>query len=438
ETGQKHTLGRFKIFATADNAALLRPLPARIRDLLAKPREQRNDAEKQELTKYYLDTDSDLAGAKKLSDGAKRAREAAERAVPRTMVMRDREKPRDTFILAKGAYDKHGDPVGPGTPAVLPKLPQDAPGNRAALAQWLVAVDNPLTARVTVNRIWQQFFGVGLVKTPDDFGAQGDKPSHPELLDWLAIEFRESGWDIKRLAKLITTSATYRQSAIVPEGMAERDPENRLLARGPRFRWPSWMIRDQALAISGLLVEKVGGPPVKGYQPPGIWEDATFGQIKYTQDHGESLYRRSLYSFWRRIVGPTIFFDVSNRQTCSVKTQRTNTPMHALTTLNDVTFVEAARAFGQKVFESAANDEQRIAWAFRNCTTRVPNEKEVAVLKDSLARLRWSYSVDEAGAKRVIAVGGSNADLAIPATELAAWTSISSLLLNLDETLTKE
>jgi hypothetical protein len=352
--------------------------------------------------------------------------------------MRDRDKPRETFILAKGAYDKHGGQVEPGTPGILPKLPSDGPNNRAALARWLVARENPLTARVTVNRIWQQFFGVGLVKTPEDFGVQGDKPSHPELLDWLAVEFRDSGWDVKRLVKLIVTSATYRQSASIPDGMAERDPENRLLARGPRFRWPSWMIRDQALAASGLLVETMGGPPVRGYQPPGVWEDATFGQIKYSQDHGPALYRRSLYTFWRRIVGPTAFFDVSSRQTCSVKASRTNTPLHALTTLNDVTYVEAARAFAQRIILADNDDDDRIKRTFRACTSRYPSAKESTVLKSSLARLRQTYSSDEAAAKKLIAVGESKPDPALGPAELAAWTSLASLLLNLDETLTKE
>jgi hypothetical protein len=436
--GQQHTLGRFKIYATSDNAATLRPLPPRIRELLVRPVDQRNDAEKQELATYYLETDPQLAEARKQREAAKEAREAAEKSVPRTMVMRDREKPRVTYTLQKGAYDRQGDVVEPGTPAILPKLPPGMPGNRVALARWLIAPDNPLTARVTGNRIWQQFFGLGLVKTPEDFGVQGDKPSHPELLDWLAIEFRESGWDVKHLVKLIVTSATYRQSAVVPEGMAERDPENRLLARGARFRWPSWMIRDQALAISGLLVEQVGGPPVKGYQPPGIWEDATFGQIKYTRDDGAALYRRSLYSFWRRIVGPTVFFDVSNRQTCSVKTPRTNTPMQALTTLNDVTYVEAARAFGQRILKVEGDDDARIRRAFRACTARFPSASESGILKSSLNRLRQAYSSDEDAAKKLVAVGESKPDVALPRAELAAWTALGTLLLNLDETLTKE
>ena len=355
------------------------------------------------------------------------------------MVMHDRAQPRDTFILVKGAYDKYADKVEHGTPAVLPPLPEDAPKSRLALARWLVSPDHPLTARVTVNRYWQMFFGRGLVKTTEDFGVQGEKPTHPELFDWLARDFVDSGWDVKRMMRLIVTSATYRQSSVVPPGMAERDSENKLLARGARFRIPSWMLRDQALAASGLLVEKVGGPPVKVYQPANIWEDATFGQIKFTQDHGEALYRRSLYIFWRRIVAPTLFFDVANRQQCTVKAGRTNTPLHALVTLNDVTYIEAARALAERMMkEGGSADADRLAYGFRLCTARHPSDKEAALLAASLARFRQQYSTDEESAKKLIANGESKPGPNLPAPELAAHTSVALLLLNLDETLTKE
>jgi hypothetical protein len=437
--GRQHTLGRFKLYATTDNPALLRSMPEKIRELLAKPAAERNEAQQKELTAYYLDTNPTLAAAKKAREDAKKAREAAEKQVPRTMVMRDRAKPRDTFILVKGAYDKPGEKVAHGVPAFLPLLPPDAPANRLALAKWLISPNHPLTARVTVNRIWQTFFGTGLVKTVDDFGVQGEQPVHPELLDWLACEFVESGWDMKKLVRLIVTSATYRQSSRVLPGMAERDPENRLLARGPRVRLPSWMIRDQALAVSGSLVEKLGGPPVKGYQPDGVWEDATFGQIKYQQDHGEALYRRSLYTFWRRIVGPTMFFDVSSRQNCAVKSGRTNTPLHALVTLNDVTYTEAARTFAQRMLKlSDKSDRERIGFAFRLCTARPPSETETSVLEKSLSRLRQQYRSDPDAAKKLIAIGESKPDASFDAAELAAHTALASLLLNLDETLTNE
>jgi hypothetical protein len=277
------------------------------------------------------------------------------------------------------------------------------------------------------------------VKSVDNFGLQGDPPLHPALLDWLAVEFRERGWDLKHMVRLMVTSATYRQNSRVAPGMAERDPENRLLARGPRYRLPSWMIRDQALAASGLLVDKSGGPPVKTYQPPGVWEDATFGKIQFAQDHGDALYRRSLYVFWRRIVGPTVFFDVANRQNCTVKVGRTNTPLHALITLNDITFVEAARALGQRELRAAAtDDEARIAGMFYRCTARKPAPSETALLLRRLQELRRNYARDMEAARKLLAVGESKPDAGIAAPELAAWASLASLMLNLDETLTKE
>jgi len=438
--GRQHTIGRFKLYATADNAALLRPLPDRIRTLLAKPEEQRSEDERKELTKLYLETNPALIAAREKRDAARQARERAEKEVPRTMVMRERAQPRKTTVLIKGAYNAPADEVQHGVPAKLSPLPADAARNRLALARWLMAPEHPLTARVTVNRFWQQFFGTGLVKTVDDFGVQGDKPSHPELLDWLAVEFRESGWDVKKLVRLMVTSASYRQSARVPAGMAERDPENRLLARGPRFRWPSWMLRDQALAVSGLLVEKIGGPPVKGYQPAGVWEDATFGQIRYTQEKGEALYRRSLYTFWRRIVGPTMFFDVSNRQGCTVRTGRTNTPLHALVTMNDVTFVEAARALAQRTLQSATSkdDAARVGEMYRRCTARMPSAAEVDVLLKRLAVLRATYGEDAGIAKQLLGVGEMKADAGLSPVEMASWTGIALMVLNLDEVLSKE
>jgi hypothetical protein len=437
--GRGHTLGRFRLSATTDLPARFRPMSEAIRLTLGKPADHRSDPEKEELTKFYLDTDPELTAARAKSDAAKKARLSAEKAAPRTMIMRERAQPRDTFILVKGAYNNPSDPVTHGTPAFLPPLPVEAPTNRLALARWLVAPEHPLTARVTVNRYWQTFFGRGLVKTVDDFGVQGEKPTHPELLDWLAREFIESGWDVKRLHRLIVTSAAYLQASRIPPGLAERDPENKFVARGARFRLPSWMLRDQALAVSGLLVEKTGGPPVKVYQPEGVWEDATFGQIKFAQDHGEALYRRSLYIFWRRIVAPTLFFDTANRQNCTVKTGRTNTPLHALVTLNDITYVEAARAFAERMLKQGGdNDSARVAFGFRLCTARPPRENETAILTASLDRFRQQYIADPAAAQKLIATGESKSDATLPAPELAAQTSLALLLLNLDETLSKE
>ena len=434
-----HVLGKFRVSVTNSPAAMLQPVPEGVRSALAVAPERRNDDQKKAVSFYYLGTIPAYGESKRQAEAARLAREQAEKEVATTMIVRDSARPRETFILVRGAYDKPADKVTHGVPAVLPALPADASANRLALARWLVAPDHPLTARVTVNRYWQAFFGTGLVKTADDFGVQGEKPSHPELLDWLACEFVESGWNVKHIQRLIVTSAAYRQSSKVSAALAERDPENRLLARGPRYRLPSWMIRDQALAASGLLVDKIGGPGVKGYQPDGIWEEATFGQIRYEQEHGDALYRRSLYTFWRRIVGPTMFFDVANRQTCTVKIARTNTPLHALATLNDVTYVEAARGLAQRVLLGpAADDAGKIATAFRLATARLPKPAELEILTRRLAALRQTYSQNEAAAKQLLAVGESRPDPKLPPGELAAWTSLATILMNLDETISKE
>jgi hypothetical protein len=357
--------------------------------------------------------------------------------VAKVMVMADQPAPRETFVLTRGDYSKKEAKVAAGTPGSLPALPKDAPPNRLALAQWIVSKENPLTARVAVNRLWQMFFGTGLVKTGEDFGVQGERPSHPELLDWLAVEY-QTKWDTKHLARLIVTSATYRQSAKVTPELLERDPDNRLLARGPRYRLPSWMIRDQALAASGLLAPTFGGPPVRTYQPPGIWEEATFGNKRYVQDKGEALYRRSLYVFWRRIIGPTMFFDVANRQTCSVKTTTTNTPLHALVTLNDVTYVEAARVLAQLALErGGATDAERLAFAFRRVLARKPTDAEADVLAKSLAKQRKLFATDKAAALKLLKVGDSPRNERLDATEHAALASVCLMVLNLDEALNK-
>ena len=448
-----HVLGRFRIGATTTPVAQWTEMPDSVKAALAITEDKRSDAQRKEVLDYFLATRSEVVVLRQQRDAARREREQAEKDVPTTMIMRERAQPRDTHILQRGAWDKPGDKVTHGVPSALPPLPTDAPAQRLSLAQWLMSPENPLTARVTVNRYWQLFFGNGLVKTTEDFGVQSERPSHPALLDWLACEFREptavepavahsgdrQAWNAKHLHRLIVTSAAYRQSSRTTPTLVERDPENRLLARGPRYRLPSWMIRDQALAASGLLVDKLGGPPVKGYQPPGIWEEATFGFIKYSQDHGEALYRRSVYQFWRRIVGPTVFFDVANRQTCTVKLSRTNTPLHALVTLNDVTYVEAARALGQRVLVGVASDDaERIREAFRLCTSRQPSPKELEVLLHRLASLRDAYGKDRPAAEKLVAMGESKADSRLDPVELAAYAGVALVLLNLDETLSKE
>ncbi len=358
--------------------------------------------------------------------------------VARVMVMEDQPKQRETFILTKGLYNQPAAKVEFGTPAALPPMPAEFPRNRLGLAKWLTSPRHPLMARVTVNRLWQQFFGVGLVKTVGDFGIQGERPVHPELLDWLAVEFVESGWNVKHLVRLIVTSATYRQSSRVTPELHERDPDNRLLARGSRYRLPSWLLRDQALAASGLLVPIAGGPPVRPYQPAGIWEEATFGTKKYVQDHGDALYRRSVYTFWRRIVGPTLFFDVAGRAVCTVKQSRTNTPLHALTTLNDVTYVEAARVLAERVLTSAMTDDSaRLDVLYQRVLGRKPTPAERPILLSALDRLRQDYA-DADAAKKLLAVGESKRNEKLNPTEHAAWTALGLLVLNLDETLSRE
>lgn len=367
----------------------------------------------------------------------------AKKTIPKVMVMQDRSPgdPRETFILEKGLYNQRREPVTADIPSFLPPLPETStPGDsvdRLTLARWLTSEEHPLTARVTVNRIWQSFFGVGLVKTTEDFGTQGEQPSHPELLDWLACEFVESDWDVKHLVRLITTSSTYCQSARVSAELFQRDPENRLLARGPRMRMPSWMIRDHALAVSGLLVGRIGGPPVKPYQPEGVWAEASFGNKRYTQDHGASLYRRSLYVYWRRIVGPTMFFDTAKRQTCSVKSSRTNTPLHALVTLNDTTYVEAARAMAIDVMESVGDKTERVGLAFRRATSRKPSEETRNVLAQRLDNLLEHYRDDTDAARELVRVGELATGAEMDGPELAAYSALCLMLLNLDEALNR-
>ena len=370
---------------------------------------------------------------------AKAALDHAREQDVRVMIMDHLEEPRKTFVLDRGTYDKPTTlKATADVPAFLPPLPDQAPANRFALAQWIVAPNNPLTARVTVNRYWQAFFGAGLVKTTEDFGLQGEQPSHPDLLDWLAVAFMESGWDLKALHKRIVMSATYRQSAVITPALLEVDPDNRWLARGPRHRLPSWMIRDLALASSGLLVDTLGGPSVKPYQPDGIWNEATFGIIQYDQDQGDKLYRRTLYTFWRRIVGPTMLFDNAPRQVCSVKPPLTNSPMHALTTLNDIAYVEAARVMAARVMQMEADETERIRTAFRIVTSRWPTAEEQSILTERLEKLRQQYGASPNEALKIIAVGESPSNPNLDPVEHAAFTGLCSLLLNLDETITKQ
>jgi hypothetical protein len=364
---------------------------------------------------------------------------AEEAGFLKTMVIRDRAEPRETYRLERGIWDAPdtSEQLFPNTPECLPSLPKDAPQNRLSLAQWLIDPAHPLMSRVTVNRFWQHFFGVGLVKTSEDFGVQGERPMHPDLLDWLAVEFVRSGWDVKALHKLIVMSATYQQSSDVSPELTERDIYNRLLARGPRFRLSSQALRDQALALSGLLVEKVGGPGVMPYQPPGVWEDFSLGKISYQQGHGDDLYRRSVYTFWRRSVGPTTYFDNAGRQVCTVRPSLTNTPLHALTLLNDTTFIEAARKFAERVIDVSDVPAERIRFAFRLATSREPSEAELAHLLKSLQFLIDEFTAHPEAAAEFVKVGEAPCDEKLSATEIAAYGSLMNVILNLDEVETK-
>lgn len=423
---------------TVADSEAAKDLPKELLEFLRQDPNQRDAGRLEKLAAHWKDSDPNYARVLTEQRQVRLDRDAVVRSIPRVMVMEDVPTPRDTFVLSRGAYDKPGARVDAAVPPGLAPFPSQAPTNRWGLAQWLLTPEQPLTARVVVNRAWQSFFGIGLVKTAEDFGLQGERPKYPDLLDWLAVEFQESGWDLKHLHRLIVTSATYRQSSQVTREAFERDPENRLLARGPRFRMPSWMIRDVALSLSGLLVERVGGPPVKPYQPPGIWEEATFGNKRYEQDHGEALYRRSLYVFWRRIVAPTMFFDVASRQTCTVKTPRTNVPLHALLTLNDVTYLEAARVLAERTMESGTSDEARIRWLVREVLGREAHSEEVNRLTSALARHQQAFAADPAGARELLQAGEAPRRTAMDPATHAAWTLVSTTVLNLDEALTKE
>ena len=357
--------------------------------------------------------------------------------VPTVMVMQELPRARDAHLLLRGNYDRPGRKVLRGTPAWLPPPPAGAPNNRLGLAMWLVDPSHPLTARVAVNRFWEMNFGTGLVKSADNFGSQGDLPSHPALLDWLATEFVRSGWDVKAMHRLIVTSATYRQSSAVTPELQQADPDNRLLARGPRYRLPAEMLRDQLLTVSGLLVDKIGGPSVKPYQPAGLWAGSL---ARYEQDHGENLYRRSLYTYVRRTVPPPSMslFDVAERDNPSVSTSPTNTPLQALNLMNDVAALEAARMLAERMLtEGGATRAERLAFAFRLATAREPTEPELGVLLNSLENFDERYRRDREAATSLVSHGEHPRDEGLDVAQLAAHAAVASLILNLDEVITK-
>lgn len=366
-----------------------------------------------------------------------------EAAVPTAMIMQDLPQARETFVLKRGQYDQPGDPVTAAIPAAFGTLPAGAPANRLGLAKWIVSRDNPLTARVTVNRFWKDYFGTGIVKTLEDFGIQGEWPTHPELLDWLAVKFMDSGWDVKGFQRMIVTSAAYRQSSKSSPELNAIDPENRLLARGPRYRFDAEIIRDNALAVSGLLVPKIGGPSVRPYQPD-LWKEVSYGgsftaQV-FTQDTGENLYRKSMYTFWKRQSPPPgmLTFDAPTREVCTARRARTNTPLQALTVLNDPQFVEAARCLAQRMLkEGGADMNARLDYAFKITLARAPRAEERALMTDYCSQQMGVYRAAPEEAKKLLAVGESKPDPALDPAELATWTTMASMLLNLDEAMSK-
>jgi hypothetical protein len=413
----------------------------RLRGILATATDKRDAKQKDFILDYYVERHTSPA-IRRAHDGADAAREAEEAfrsQLPKTLVMQDLPQARTAHLLKRGQYDQPGEEVRAEVPASLPKMPADAPRNRLGLARWVVAPENPLTARVAVNRLWQQCFGEGLVRTINDFGVQGEAPTHPELLDWLAVGFMKSGWDVKAMLKLMVTSATWQQSSTAPRDLLARDPENRLLARGPRFRLSAETIRDQALADSGLLVERLGGPSVKPYQPAGLWEAVSYdGELTYEQSRGGDLWRRSLYTFWKRQTPPPalLAFDGPTREKCTVRRPRTNTPLQALVLLNDDTYVEAGRVLAALALKQQGDDASRIAFIFRRVLARAPNENELRVLQQLITQQRARFARDAASAAKLVGVGVSPAGRELDPVELAAWSVTAHTMFNVDETVT--
>jgi len=417
---------------------------SRFAGILSKPADQRTEAEVNEIYEWWLGSHDEpfrtLSGTL-----AAQEREQNDIKARGTIahVMNEKQDPAMAYVLFRGDYDKRRDEVKPETPKFLPPFPTEAPRNRLGYAKWLLQPEHPLTARVTVNRFWQEVFGTGIVKTTGDFGVAGELPSHQELLDWLAVDFRESGWDVKRLFKLMVMSATYRQDAVTTPEKIDKDPQNRLLSHGPRFRMDAEMVRDYALESSGLLVSKIGGPSVKPYQPPGVWEAIAMDVSNtkaYTPDTGENLYRRSMYTFWKRMAPPASLdlFNAPSREYCVVRRERTNTPIQALVTLNDEQYVEAARHLAQAAIkQGGATFEDRLRFISLRLLSREFRPEEVNVIRGSFDQLSEYYNGHAEEAGKVIHYGVSPVDETIPAAELAAWTMTCNELMNLDEVLNK-
>jgi hypothetical protein len=409
---------------------------------------RRLETQQQTLAQFAEGAPERESAAKEIAEIEAAIKKLEPRAVTPVQVMQELPERRPTYLLVRGVYDQPDtrEQLTPGLPSILGGLPDERPADRLALARWLVSPENTLTARVTANRLWQHHFGAGLVRTPEDFGSRGERPTHPELLDWLATELVRLNWDMKAFHRLVVTSSAYRQASYVTPELLNRDPDNRLLARGPRRRLSGAAIRDQALFVGGLLSGKTGGPPVKPYQPAGLWEELSFGNGKtsvdfYVQDHGESLYRRSLYTFWKRTVAPPSMavFDGGGREMCRVSVELTNTPLQALTLQNDITFLEAARHLARRMLlEGGPAADDQLTYGWRTVLTRMPSSEELNVLRRSLERYRSVYRNDMAAAEQLLSAGESARDARLDAAEHAAMTMVAHTLLNLDEAIVLE
>ena len=442
-----HNIGRFRLSASSLPPTMVKlsgdAFSPEIKAALDAPLAKRTAKQKKDLEQFYRTAvDSPLKQADEALASAKKARDNFDNSLPTVMVMKEMDQPRDAFVLFRGEYDKPKDKVTMSVPNTLSAMPEGAPMNRLGLAKWIVSGKHPLTARVWVNRQWEKFFGTGLVKTVENFGMQSEYPSHPELLDWLATEFVHLKWDMKAMQKLMVMSATYRQQSKVTPELQAKDSDNRLLARGPRFRLGAEMVRDQALAISGLLVDKVGGPSVRPYMPEGVWDETSkYGDLRgYKSDAGDGLYRRTMYTIWKRTAAPPtmLLFDSPTREICTVKRSRTNTPLQALAMLNEITFVEAARALAEKMLkEGGTTPAQRITWAFKRVTSRSPSAKDLQILTNGLAKRMASFKADPEGAKQLMGFGERKPDAKLDVPELAAYSMTANVLLNLDEVVTR-
>jgi hypothetical protein len=411
----------------------------RIRGIVETPAEKRSTADADTLLDYYVAefADTKIMQARQRVRRAVQYEKSVRESIPTALVMQEMEQTRTTHVLERGQYDKSGEVVTPDVPAAIAPWPAGAPRNRLGLAQWLVSPENPLTPRVAVNRLWHQCFGEGLVRTAEDFGTQGESPTHPELLDWLAATFRDGGWDVKDMLRRIVTSRTYRQKSATRD---EHDPDNRLLARGPRGRLTAEMLRDQALTVSGLLVPTIGGPSVRPYQPPGLWEAVSYNaEETYVPDTGDGLWRRSIYTYVKRQTPPPLLliFDGPTREKCTIRRPRTNTPLQALVLLNDPVFVEAARMLAARSLASAGDDSERLRDLWRRVLVRDASQEESALLQGLLVRQRERFARAPEGARQLLTVGAAKHDARLDACELAAWTVVAQAVLNLDEALTK-